>query len=245
MSVCTYLTTVYAVQVEKARERVDVAKNADMFAATLTEYCVRIITLAGDPDTTAWQPCVSAVKATLTEQLKGTRFEFTARLDRDATTKEANAQAVLTARADAEMVDANRPIEEIIAEKVDTAVVTKLASLAKESKEPEKKKQRPAPAASTSTQTTNTKPKQKVAKASSSKDSSKPLKQTKLDLQKKEKPAQEKKKGTSGKHASGNDAGEKSKKDSVSKGKSSGKAKAPAKAADPETTGESDNDDSD
>ncbi|KAK6966376.1 hypothetical protein R3P38DRAFT_3299874 [Favolaschia claudopus] len=97
-STSTYLTTVYAVQVEKARERVDVAKNADMFAATLTEYCVRIITLAGDPDTAAWQPCVSAVKATLTEQLKGTRFEFTARLDRDATTKEADAQAVLTTR---------------------------------------------------------------------------------------------------------------------------------------------------
>ncbi|KAK7027126.1 hypothetical protein R3P38DRAFT_3191444 [Favolaschia claudopus] len=220
----TYLTTVYAVQVEKARERVDVAKNADMFAATLTENCAPV-------------------------------SSFTARLDRDATTKEADAQAVLTARADAEMVDANRPIEEIIAEKVNTAVVTKfgcltslpllLASLAKESTEPEKKKQRPAPAASNSKQTTNTKPKQKAAKASSSKDSSKPLKQTKLDLQKKEKPVLEKKKGTSGKHASGNDAGEKSKKDSVSKGKSSGKAKATAKAADPETTGESDNDDSD
>ncbi|KAJ6477664.1 hypothetical protein C8R45DRAFT_833532, partial [Mycena sanguinolenta] len=112
----TLLTTVYAVQVERAQELVDVHKCADALANALNEYCVRIITRAGDPDTTVWQPCVSALKAAFTDEFKAVRFEVTARQDRDAMVKEAKAQAVETARADAEMADANRPIEEIVSE---------------------------------------------------------------------------------------------------------------------------------
>ncbi|KAJ6465627.1 hypothetical protein C8R47DRAFT_1235643, partial [Mycena vitilis] len=121
-SATALLTTVYAVQAEKARGLVDVTKCADALAAALEQYCVRIITSAGDPDTKVWHPCVSAIKAAFTDELKAVRFEFTARLDKEATAKEAKANAVITARADAEMVDANRPIEEIITEKVDVAL---------------------------------------------------------------------------------------------------------------------------
>ncbi|KAJ7929435.1 hypothetical protein B0H13DRAFT_1596238, partial [Mycena leptocephala] len=115
-STTTLLTTVYAVQVEKALELVDVPKCADALASALNEYCVRIITRAGDLDTTVWQPCVSAIKAAFTDEFKAVRFEFTARLDKEAMAKEAKAHAVETARADAEMADANRPIEEIVSE---------------------------------------------------------------------------------------------------------------------------------
>ncbi|KAJ6487937.1 hypothetical protein C8R45DRAFT_786420, partial [Mycena sanguinolenta] len=112
----TLLTTVYAVQVEKAQELVEVPRCADALASTLNEYCVRIITRAGDPDTTVWQPCVSAIKAAFTDELKAVRFEFTARLDKEAMAKEAKAHAIETACADAEMADANRPIDEIVSE---------------------------------------------------------------------------------------------------------------------------------
>ncbi|KAJ7207474.1 hypothetical protein GGX14DRAFT_366211, partial [Mycena pura] len=115
-SATTLLTTVYAVQVEKAQELVDVPKCADALASTLEEYCVRIITRSGDPDITAWHPCVSAIKAAFVDEFKAVRFEFTARLDKEAMVKEAKAHAVETARADAEMADANRPIEEIVSE---------------------------------------------------------------------------------------------------------------------------------
>ncbi|KAJ7830101.1 hypothetical protein B0H14DRAFT_2260167, partial [Mycena olivaceomarginata] len=115
-SATTLLTTVYAVQVEKALELVDIPRSADALAAALHGYCVRIITNAGDPDTQAWHPCVSAIKAAFTDEFKAVRFEYTARLDKEAATKEAKANAVITARADAEMVDANRPIEEIVSE---------------------------------------------------------------------------------------------------------------------------------
>jgi hypothetical protein len=121
-STTTLLTTVYAVQVEKALELVDVPKCADALASALNEYCVRIITRAGDLDTTVWQPCVSAIKAAFTDEFKAVRFEFTARLDKEAMAKEAKAHAVETARADAEMADANRPIEEIVSEKVNVAI---------------------------------------------------------------------------------------------------------------------------
>jgi hypothetical protein len=117
MSASTLLTTVYAVQVEKVLELVDIPRSADMLAVALHGYCIRIITSAGDPDTQAWHPCVSAIKAMFTDKFKAVRFEYTAHLD-----KEAKANAVITACADAEMVDANRPIEEIVSEKVNVTI---------------------------------------------------------------------------------------------------------------------------
>ncbi|KAJ7899748.1 hypothetical protein B0H13DRAFT_2336904 [Mycena leptocephala] len=177
-SATTLLTTVYAVQLEKAQELVDVPKCADALASALNGYCVRIITCSSDPDTTVWQLCVSAIKATFTGEFKAIHFEFTA------------ANAVETARADAEMADANRPIEEIVSEKVNVAV-----QALKETLESEKKKLRPA---LTDAPISKPKPKSKPqanAKASSSMDASKPLKQTTLAVvrSKKDKPAKEKK----------------------------------------------------
>ncbi|KAJ6495027.1 hypothetical protein C8R45DRAFT_899835 [Mycena sanguinolenta] len=225
----TLLTTVYAVQVEKAQELVEVPRCADALASTLNEYCVRIITRAGDPDTTVWQPCVSAIKAAFTDELKAVRFEFTARLDKEAMAKEAKAHAIETARADAEMADANRPIDEIVSEKVSVAVTA-----LKESLEIEKKKQHPAPVEP------NSKPKPRpkaavTATASSSRDTPKPLKQTKLTMEKKsEKPTTEKKKGKGGKGAVGTEVEGK-----THKGKPKGKGKVKAKPADTETAEES------
>ncbi|KAJ7155078.1 hypothetical protein C8R46DRAFT_872147, partial [Mycena filopes] len=117
-STTALLSTIYTVQAEKARELVDVTKCADALAAALTEYCVRIITRSEDPDKTAWNPLVSAFKMVFTNELRMLRFELTARLDKEASAKEAKANAVLTARADAEMVDANKPVKEIVDEAV-------------------------------------------------------------------------------------------------------------------------------
>ncbi|KAJ7834735.1 hypothetical protein B0H14DRAFT_3461904 [Mycena olivaceomarginata] len=105
-------------QVEKVLELVDIPRSADVLAVALHGYCIRIITSAGDPDTQAWHPCVSAIKSH----------------------KEAKANAVITACADAEMVDANRPIEEIVSEKVYVAITA-----FKETLEKKKKKKCPAP----------------------------------------------------------------------------------------------------
>ncbi|KAF7369028.1 Cellobiose dehydrogenase [Mycena venus] len=83
-SATTLLTTVYAVQVEKAQGLVDVphARRAPLSQRILPAF---------------------------TDEFKAVRFEFTARLDKEAMVKEAKAHAVETARADAEMADANRP----------------------------------------------------------------------------------------------------------------------------------------
>jgi hypothetical protein len=100
MSATTLLTTMYPVQVEKALELVDVSKCAETLASALNEYCIRIITRAGDQDTTVWQLCVSAIKAAFTDEFKAVRFEFTACLDKEAMVKEAKVHAVETACAD-------------------------------------------------------------------------------------------------------------------------------------------------
>ncbi|KAJ6534380.1 hypothetical protein B0H19DRAFT_964579, partial [Mycena capillaripes] len=113
-STTNLLTTVYTVQVEKARELVDVAKCADVLGSTLNEYCDRIMTRAGKLDLAAWQPCVSALKAAFTDELRASHLELTARLDKEAAATEAKATATLVTRADAEMADANLPIKEMI-----------------------------------------------------------------------------------------------------------------------------------
>ncbi|KAJ7498002.1 hypothetical protein B0H11DRAFT_1998251 [Mycena galericulata] len=232
-STTTLLTTVYAVQVEKALELVDVPKCADALASALSEYCVRIITRAGDVDTAAWQPCVSAIKAAFTDEFKAVRFEFTARLDKEAMVKEAKANAVITARADAEMTDANRPIDEIIHEKVDVAVTAALNS--KETQETEKKKKRPATADNPRSKPKAKSKPQANATASSSKDTSKPLKQTTLSMAKKKDKSAQEHKGKSGKDVDGGTGP----KEKAQSGKPNGKVKAKAKAIAKETTEES------
>ncbi|KAF7377282.1 hypothetical protein MSAN_00148500 [Mycena sanguinolenta] len=252
-SAVTFLTTVYAVQVERALQLVDVVKCADTLGNLLDEYCVRIITRAGDPDTKVWQPCVSALKAAFMDEFKAVRFEVTTRQEKEAAAKEAKAQAVETARHDAEMADANRPIEEIVTEKVNVAV-----NALKETMETEKKKARTNPPDADSKpkqkQKTQTKPKaatskeaskttsKETSKESSSKEPSKPsLKQSKLKLEKKsgeksgkDQPVQGGKGGAGGTRAE----------EKPAKAKPKGHGKAKAKPTEPETSEES-SDDSD
>ncbi|KAJ7887800.1 hypothetical protein B0H14DRAFT_3430412 [Mycena olivaceomarginata] len=222
LSATTLLTTVYTVQVEKALELVDIPKCTEVLASALNEYYIHIIIHTGNQDTTVWQLCVSAIKAVFTNEFKVVHFKFTVRLDKEAMVKEAKVHAVEIAHADTEMTDTNRPIEEIVSEKVNVAI-----SAFKETWENEKKKQCPAPA------NLNSKPKT----TSSSKDASKPLKQMTLALVKKrDKPAKEKK-GKARKSVDSTEAKEKS-----LKGKLNGKGKVKAKPAVTEMIEESSDD---
>ncbi|KAJ7629920.1 hypothetical protein B0H17DRAFT_831021, partial [Mycena rosella] len=109
-----YLATLYLAQVDECRARVNVATCSDTFAKTLNEYGNRIITSAGDADLTQWEACITLIKAAFTLDLQSLKYEFTTRLERDADSREAKANAVATANTDAEMLDATKPIAEII-----------------------------------------------------------------------------------------------------------------------------------
>ncbi|KAJ6540160.1 hypothetical protein DFH09DRAFT_929712, partial [Mycena vulgaris] len=108
-----YLGTLYSVQVEYCRKHVDVPAVADGFAAALQAYSTSIITSAGGPDTTVWNTVISRLKAATVAELQNLNYEFVASLEKEAEVKEAKANAVSTARADAEMTDATKPIGEL------------------------------------------------------------------------------------------------------------------------------------
>ncbi|KAJ6547996.1 hypothetical protein DFH09DRAFT_1087458 [Mycena vulgaris] len=108
-----YLGTLYSVQVEYCRKHVDFPAVADGFAAALQAYSTSIITSAGGPDTTVWNTVISRLKAATVAELQNLNYEFVASLEKEAEVKEAKANAVSTARADAEMTDATKPIGEL------------------------------------------------------------------------------------------------------------------------------------
>ncbi|KAJ6492517.1 hypothetical protein C8R47DRAFT_975987, partial [Mycena vitilis] len=101
----------YTAQANAIRRLVHVPTVSDVFAKTLKEYAARVVTdaLGGDAATNIWDPVIERFKATLVTELESLNYEFVAVLARESETKEAKANAVETARADAEMVDATRP----------------------------------------------------------------------------------------------------------------------------------------
>ncbi|KAJ7451294.1 hypothetical protein FB451DRAFT_985804, partial [Mycena latifolia] len=105
-----YMLTLYTVQVEKCRAQLDVTACANAMAASLTEYAHGIITSSGDDDITVWTPCIAFLQTAFVKETKNLKFEFTAVLQKEAESKETKANAVHTARADAVMEDATRPI---------------------------------------------------------------------------------------------------------------------------------------
>ncbi|KAJ7182470.1 hypothetical protein C8R43DRAFT_967277 [Mycena crocata] len=158
------LTTFYEVQVETCRNMLDVATCADAYANALTEYGKSIMTASGDADidVNVWQTCITRLKVAFTLEIKNLKYDFTARTMSEAEAKEAKANAVLTARADAEMADATRPIGEMLDEKVVRAVAEEM-----ERQKPKKKAKIP-PSDGTSSTSKAPPPKPGATRTSSS-----------------------------------------------------------------------------
>jgi hypothetical protein len=113
-----YLTALYTAQVAAIREKVKVAAVADEFATSLKEYSASVMADAAVTDTTMWDPLIARLKTAVASELETAQIDFVATLRREADAKEAKATLVNTARADAEMTDGTRPVEEVIEEKI-------------------------------------------------------------------------------------------------------------------------------
>ncbi|KAJ6508120.1 hypothetical protein DFH09DRAFT_276511 [Mycena vulgaris] len=184
-----YLVTLYGAQVEECRARVHVPTCADVFAKALNEYGERIITNAGDTDLTQWEACITLIKAAFALDLQSLKFEFTARLEREAESREAKANAVATANTDTEMLDATKPIAQIIDDKVKLALAAQALeakktqkkakpSTSNEASAPHKASSSKTPAVSSSSTKTSAKAKPKKASGSKKPDT-KPKKEKK------------------------------------------------------------------
>lgn len=117
-SATKYLGTVYTVQVEHCKTMITASSCADRFAAKLTEYSELIIGQAGSADLQRWAPCIVKLKAAFRTELEDLNFEFCACQRKMAVAKETKATAMATARADAEMIDAMKPVGELISDEV-------------------------------------------------------------------------------------------------------------------------------
>jgi nucleotide-binding universal stress UspA family protein len=116
---CTkYLSALYEVQVCAIRDKTKVANVADEFAVALTAIGASIMSDATGGDGAVWAPLIARLKMAFTTELETAMVEFVAIFRREAQAKEAKANAVNTARADAEMADGTRPVAEIIDEKI-------------------------------------------------------------------------------------------------------------------------------
>ncbi|KAJ7764134.1 hypothetical protein DFH07DRAFT_770540 [Mycena maculata] len=96
----TLLSTIYLVQVEKLCAQIDPISVVAAPSGALTAYANGIIERSGgdEDDLTAWDPCIAKLKAACLAELKALKFEFTARAQQDAETKEAKAAAVNNAQ---------------------------------------------------------------------------------------------------------------------------------------------------
>ncbi|KAJ7838961.1 hypothetical protein B0H13DRAFT_1650444 [Mycena leptocephala] len=116
---CTkYLSALYEVQVCAIRDQTKVANVGDEFAVALTAIGASIMSDATGGDGAVWAPLIARLKMAFTTELETAMVEFVAIFRREAQAKEAKANAVNTARADAEMADGTRPVAEIIDEKI-------------------------------------------------------------------------------------------------------------------------------
>ncbi|KAK6992409.1 hypothetical protein R3P38DRAFT_3373041 [Favolaschia claudopus] len=114
-----YFTALYEAQVAMIRSKTNVSTIADEYANSLTAIGASIISDATGGDGTVWAPLIVRLKAAFTTELELAMVEFVSAFKREAKTKEAEAAAVNTARADAEMLDGTRPVREIIGEEMD------------------------------------------------------------------------------------------------------------------------------
>lgn len=121
-STISFLSTLHTVQVEKCRNQIDVKATVNALGTALTTYAHGIISASDDDVLTVWDPCVTLLKTALTSELKTLKFEFTARLQKEAESRDAKATAVANARADAEMEVDTRPIDEMLNEKIQRAL---------------------------------------------------------------------------------------------------------------------------
>ncbi|KAJ7024435.1 hypothetical protein C8F04DRAFT_1239640 [Mycena alexandri] len=117
--VTKYLAILFKAQLTSIRKLVDVATAAGMFADTLKAYSVQVIADALGTDFEVWSPVIERLKAVHISELQMLNFEFVAAIKHDADVKVAKANVVNTARADAEMTDATRPVTELIEEKIE------------------------------------------------------------------------------------------------------------------------------
>ncbi|KAJ7767015.1 hypothetical protein DFH07DRAFT_955149 [Mycena maculata] len=152
-SATTYLGTVYAVQVEACKAMINTTNAAERFAEALQSYSGTIISGVGSTDLNRWTPCITMLKAAFLQELEDLNFEFCARQAKAAKAKETKATLVATARQDAEMIDAIKPVGELISEEVKRQLAQQLPAAT----EKPKKAGKPAAAASTSASVPNPK----------------------------------------------------------------------------------------
>ncbi|KAJ7760251.1 hypothetical protein DFH07DRAFT_714545, partial [Mycena maculata] len=115
-SATTYLGTVYAVQVKVCKAMINPTNAAERFAEALQSYSGTIISGVGSTDLNRWTPCITMLKAAFLQELEDLNLEFCARQAKAAKAKETKATLVATARQDAEMIDAIKPVGELISE---------------------------------------------------------------------------------------------------------------------------------
>ncbi|KAJ7663498.1 hypothetical protein B0H17DRAFT_867670, partial [Mycena rosella] len=118
VTVTKYLGKLYATQVNLCKEQVNVASASAAFSARLKAYGKPIITAGGGEDDTVRDTVIALLTEAICAELLSLNFEFVAVLDREAEVKEAKATAVITARADAEMMEATKPVKEMLQEAV-------------------------------------------------------------------------------------------------------------------------------
>ncbi|KAJ7505025.1 hypothetical protein B0H11DRAFT_1709211, partial [Mycena galericulata] len=116
VAVTTYLGKLYAHQVDLCKKRVNVASASDEFKRRITAYAKSIITAGGGDDDTVWDTVMTGLTSAISDELQNLNFEFVAVMDREAEIKEAKATAVITARADAEMIELTKPVKDLVKE---------------------------------------------------------------------------------------------------------------------------------
>ncbi|KAJ7678041.1 hypothetical protein DFH06DRAFT_975820, partial [Mycena polygramma] len=110
-----YVSALYDAQVVHCKAAVDTAKCADRFSAALTDYAKAIIQSAQpDGDVHIWDACILRLRNAFAAELTNLSFDLAARLRKEAIEKESKANAVATARANAETSTAARPIEDLL-----------------------------------------------------------------------------------------------------------------------------------
>jgi hypothetical protein len=112
------LSTVYTVQIEHCRLLTNTGACADRFAADLTVYCQNVVHTSGFEDVNRYETAVAMLKSAFLRELEELAIDFTAKLIKTSTQKEAKAITLANARVDAEMTDATKPVTETIGEEI-------------------------------------------------------------------------------------------------------------------------------
>ncbi|KAK6969048.1 hypothetical protein R3P38DRAFT_3298867 [Favolaschia claudopus] len=112
-----YLQAIYAAQVEHCRTGVNVQEAADRLVNSVKEYTKEIVESSQDvKDVHIWDAYIDRLRAAFVIELTNLSFDFAAKIRQESANREANANAVETARIAAETEKAAKPIKDLVEE---------------------------------------------------------------------------------------------------------------------------------